>query len=220
MNSLFVNMEVPSESRDRTWAEINLGNLRHNVQVLQAALPAGCKIMAVVKANAYGHGAVPISRCLNNLGVRAFAVATIDEGIQLRESGIEGEILILGYTPASRAPGLARYHLSQAAADAEHAAELDRSGRPISVHIKVDTGMNRLGESCRHFSEIVSMFNCKHLRISGIYTHLGAPDSLEAADTLFTQQQVQNFYALLEQLRARHIDLPEIHIQSSYGVMN
>jgi serine/alanine racemase len=207
-------------SRDRAWAEINMENLRHNVGVLQEALPAGCKIMAVVKANAYGHGAVPISVCLNNMGIHAFAVATIDEGVYLRKRGVKGEILIIGYTPAIRASLLFRYHLSQIVADAEHAAELNRFGKPILIHIKVDTGLNRLGENYRHISEITSIFNCKNLKVTGICTHLSVSESLEEADTTFTNQQIQNFYVLLNKLRAEQIDIPKIHIQSSYGVLN
>lgn len=207
-------------SRDRAWAEIRMDNLRHNVKVFQEALPAGCRIMAVVKANAYGHGAVPISIYLNNLGINAFAVATIDEGVKLRKRGVKGEILILGYTPANRASILSRYHLSQTVADAGHAAELNRLGKPVPIHIKVDTGMNRLGENYRHVSEIASIFRCKNLCVAGIFTHLCVPDRLEEADIAFTNQQVKNFYKILDQLRARQIDIPRIHMQSSYGVLN
>lgn len=205
---------------DRAWAEINMANLRHNVKVLQKMLPAGCKIMAVVKANAYGHGAIPISLCLNRIGIDAFAVATIDEGVHLRKKGIKGEILILGYTPAARTSVLFHYRLSQTVVDVEHARELNRFGKPICVHIKVDTGMNRLGESYRHVSEIASIFDCKNLKVAGVFTHLCVSDSLEESDVTFTNQQIQNFYELLDKLRAKHIYIPPIHIQSSYGVLN
>jgi serine/alanine racemase len=207
-------------STDRAWAEINMTNLRHNVKVLQEVLPVGCEIMAVVKANAYGHGAVPISAGLNRTGINAFAVATIDEGIQLRKKGIKGEILILGCTPATRALALFHFRLSQTVADVEHARELNRFGKPIRVHIKVDTGMNRLGESYKHVSEIASIFGCKNLKVAGIFTHLCVADSLKEPDVAFTKQQIQNFHQLLESLRERKIIIPPIHIQSSYGVLN
>ncbi len=93
------------------WIEINLSNLRHNVKTLKSAMPQGCDLMAVVKANAYGHGALQISECINRMGVKAFAVATIDEGIELRRYGITGEILILGFTSPSRAKELHQYNL-------------------------------------------------------------------------------------------------------------
>lgn len=206
--------------KNRAWVEINMSNLRHNVHVLQNALPAGCEIMAVVKANAYGHGASEISTYLNRIGVDAFAVATIDEGIQLRKKRIRGEILVLGYTSPLRSSELFHYRLSQTVVDAEHARGLNRFGKPIQVHIKVDTGMNRLGESYEHVPEVTSIFDCKNLKVTGIFTHLGASDSLEKADAAFTNQQIQSFYELLDKLRSANIQLPAIHIQSSYGVLN
>ncbi len=207
-------------SMDRAWAEINMANLRQNVKVLQEALPTGCELMAVVKANAYGHGAVPISLCLNRIGVHAFAVATIDEGIQLRKKWVKGNILILGYTPAARASALSHHRLSQTVVDVEYARELNCFGKPIQVHIKVDTGMNRLGENYRHMSEIASIFDCKNLKVSGVFTHLCVSDSLEESDIAFTNQQIQRFYEILDGLKEKHIQIPKIHIQSSYGVLN
>ena len=101
----------------RAWKELNYENLKWNVEKLQALLPEGCAFMAVVKADAYGHGAVPVSSYLNRIGVRAFAVATLREGIQLRKAGIQGEILILGYTPPQDAYLLTANDLIQTAAD-------------------------------------------------------------------------------------------------------
>jgi serine/alanine racemase len=187
---------------------------------LQKALPAGCAIMAVVKANAYGHGAVPISTYLNRIGIHAFAVATIDEAICLRKKGVKGDILILGYTPAIRASEIFRYRLSQTVVDTEHASSLNRFGKPLKVHIKVDTGMNRLGENYRHVSEIAAVFACKNLKVTGIFTHLCISDSLKKSDVAFTNQQIQCFYTLLDRLKEKSIDIPKIHIQSSYGVLN
>ena len=207
-------------SRDRAWAEINRTNLNHNVKAFQKVLPAGCEIMAVVKANAYGHGVVPVAAYLSRIGIHAFAVATIDEGIQLRKEGIKGEILILGYTPAVRAAALFHYRLSQTVVNLEHAKELNQYGRPIRIHIKVNTGMNRLGESYRHASEVESIFACKNLKVLGIFTHLSASDSQEESDVAFTKQQFQNFYGLIGRLKAKHIPIPPTHIQSSYGVLN
>ncbi len=206
--------------RDRAWVEICLPNLSRNVEALQKVLPDGCRIMAVVKANAYGHGAVEVSAYLNRIGVNTFAVATIDEGICLRRQGVNGEILILGYTPAERAPELFRYRLSQTVADTEHAMELDRFGKKLSVHIKVNTGMNRLGESFRHAEEIVSVFHCKNLIIEGIFTHLCVADSRRESDIDFTNLQIRCFYQLLYRLKSEGISIPRTHVQSSYGVLN
>lgn len=205
---------------DRAWAEVNLQNLRHNVRVFQEVLPAECKIMAVVKGNAYGHGLVRVSSCLNHCGIDSFAVATIDEGMLLRKSGIKGKILVLGYTPFEGAGELFRYNLSQTVVDVEHAKELNSFGKPIRVHIKVNTGMNRLGENYEHVSEIASVFNLKNLKVEGIFTHLCVSDSLEESDITFTKHQIDNFYKLLKKLAEMNIKIPPVHIQSSYGVLN
>ncbi len=205
---------------DRAWAEINFSNLGHNVRALRDVLPNGCKLMAVVKANAYGHGDVEIARYLNRIGVASFAVATIEEGIRLRTYGINGSILILGYTGPHRVPELVRYRLSQTVVDYKHAKQLNAADQQISVHIKIDTGMHRLGESCNNTAEIESIFQCCNLKVCGIYTHLCMADSTQEDDIAFTKEQLSDFYSLLEQLKQHQIKLPQIHIQSSYGILN
>jgi len=212
--------DIYNGAADRAWVEINMENLRHNVRMFQKILPEKCKIMAVVKGNAYGHGLVPVSLFLNRLGIEFFAVATIDEGILLRKSGIKGEILVLGFTPAERAGELYLYSLSQTVVDVEHAKDLNTFGKPIQVHIKVNTGMNRLGEDYEHVSEIASIFNLHNLKVKGIFTHLCASDSLEETDIAFTKEQAENFYGLLKKLYERGIKIPPVHIQSTYGVLN
>lgn len=204
----------------RAWAEISLANLGHNVQALREAMPDGCALMAVVKGNAYGHGDVEVARHLNQMGISAFAVAAIDEGIRLRKHGVKGSILVLGYTVPERATELARYHLSQTVADRDHAQRLNAVGKRISVHIKVDTGMHRLGESCDHVSEVASIFSRSNLNIDGIFTHLSDSDSMKPESIALTDRQVRDFYRLLEALRHQGLTLPRVHIQSSYGLLN
>lgn len=205
---------------DRAWAEVSLKNLQHNALVLQQTLPEGCGIMAVVKANAYGHGDVEVARALNRIGIKAFAVATIDEGIHLRKTGIHGEILVLGYTEPERVRELSKYRLSQTIVDAQYARELISMEKKLRVHIKVDTGMHRLGERYDHAPEIAQAFDCGCLKVSGIFTHLCVSDSRKTDDVAFTGQQIQRFNDLLEALKKRQITLPKIHVQSSYGVLN
>ena len=157
----------------RAWKELDFENLKWNVEKLSALLPEGCAFMAVVKADAYGHGAVPVSTYLNLIGVRAFAVATLQEGIQLRRAGIRGEILILGYTPPQEASLLISNNLIQTAADCAHARALNAAAPyPVKVHLKIDTGMHRLGERAEHIEEIASLFALPRLRILGMYSHL------------------------------------------------
>ena len=133
----------------RTWADISLDNLNHNYQQLRAKIPSGCRLLGVVKADAYGHGAVPISRHLCELGAEFLAVSNLEEAMQLRRGGIRRPILILGYTPPAYARDLVAMGLRQEVHSLEYARalheELKGSERRLKVHIKLDTGMSRLG---------------------------------------------------------------------------
>ena len=216
---------------DRAYIEINLENLAHNVAVLKAAMPSRCELMAVVKAEAYGHGMCEIAVHLDKIGVRAFAVATIDEGIRLRRCGVRGEILILGYTAPERAWELRKYDLAQTLIDYAYACRLNEQGCRDKVHVKVDTGMHRLGFDAGYHSnihsddydyieEILDVFAMEHFDVKGMYTHLCVADSLEEEDVLFTRQQIADFYGVLKRLKKEGIRIPKIHIQSSYGLLN
>ena len=129
----------------RAWREVDLEAVAHNAAWLQGRMGPGCQLMAVVKADAYGHGAGAVARCLEEQGVKAFAVACLSEGIALRRQGVEGVILILGYTPPEEAAELARWGLTQCVADEAHGRALSAAGVPLEVHLALDTGMHRLG---------------------------------------------------------------------------
>ena len=204
----------------RAWLEINQDNLKHNVQTLKNAMPEKCELMVVVKAQAYGHGMYETAVCLNKIGVKAFAVATIDEGIELRRYGIRGEILILGYTDVRRAKELRRYQLTQTLISYKYASLLDSQGISINAHIKIDTGMHRLGIDYREAGDIEKIFKLKHIHISGIYSHLCVSDSLNAENIAFTQKQISNFRQAIDRIGKSGFALPKIHIQSSYGLLN
>lgn len=208
------------DNTDRAYLEINLDNLAHNVKVLKKAMPEKCELMAVVKAEAYGHRMCEIASYLNRIGVNAFAVATIDEGIKLRQCGIKGEILILGYTNPERAKELRKYDLTQTLIDYHYALLLNNQGYHIKAHIKVDTGMHRLGFDVGHAKQIMAVFVMKYINVCGIYTHLCASDSRREEDISFTKMQIERFYKMLHLLEMKGIALPKIHIQSSYGLIN
>ncbi len=205
---------------DRAWAEINLESLENNISQFRRILPESCGIMAVVKANAYGHGDVEISRELNNIGVNAFAVATVSEGIRLRKNGIRGEILILGYTLPDEASLLKQYDLTQTVVDLSYARRLNSQNEKIKVHVKIDTGMHRLGESFDNMNNLTGIFQCRNLLIKGTFSHLSAADSLEPEDVEFTHFQIERFYKTLDRLKAAGFNPGKIHLQSSYGVLN
>ena len=205
----------------RAWKELNFENLKWNVGLLKSLLPEGCEFMAVVKADAYGHGAVPISSYLNKIGVTAFAVATAREGMELRRHGIEGEILVLGYTPPREAGLLTAYDLIQTAADCSHARALnDAAPVPLRIHLKLDTGMHRLGERPEHTENLARLFSLPKLRICGMFSHLCAADSREPEDIAFTRQQIRTFFDIAEKLHGLGCDPGKLHLQSSYGVLN
>ncbi len=206
--------------KGRAWIEINLNHLRHNVKEFQSILPKNCTLMAVVKANAYGHGDIRISKELNKIGVTSFAVATLSEGVQLRKNGVKGEILIFGYTHPQDFKLLVKYRLIQTVVDLEYAQILNRYGSKIKVHIKIDTGMHRLGENYNNISNLEAIFNLKNLVILGAYTHLSVSDSLTKEDTAFTKAQIEHFYKTVQNLIDFGYNPGKLHIQSSYGVLN
>ncbi len=206
--------------RDRAWVELDLNNLKHNVKELKNAMPSGCEMMAVMKAEAYGHGMYETAVCVSRMGVKAFAVASIEEGIRLRRYGIQGEILILGYTDPARARELCKYDLTQTLINYPYARLLNKQRCPVKVHVKVDTGMHRLGFGREEVERIAHLFSMRNLKVCGIYTHLCVADSLEKEDVRFTEGQLTSFYGLLERLEQKGARLPRVHIQSSYGLLN
>jgi serine/alanine racemase len=206
--------------RGRAWIELDRAALRHNVNALRALLPDGCELMPAVKANAYGHGAVLISRELNRLGVKAFCVATVQEGAELRRNGITGTILVLGYTHPGDFPLLRRCHLTQTVLDFSYAEVLDQYGERISVHVKVDTGMRRLGERSEKIEEIIRIFECRNLKIEGIFTHLCVAGEVSPESIEFTHTQAKAFYDVTAKLRRRGFTCPKKHIVNSDGLLH
>ena len=205
----------------RAWVEIDSRALLQNARNLESFMPDGTRLMAVLKADAYGHGAVRSALELNRIGVDAFAVACCAEGVELRRAGVKGIILILGYTDVNEWGTLARYKLTQCAVDADYAHELSRAAkRPVMAHMKIDTGMHRLGEPWDHVDRIAECFSLPNLRVTGMFTHLCVSDSLEKSDVDFSEQQLERFFSLADELEKRGIDHGELHTQSSYGIIN
>ncbi len=204
----------------RAWITVDCAALRHNLRVLQGHLAPGAQLMAVLKANACGLGLLPMARRLQAYGVAYFAVAELGEGIALRKAGITGEILVLGYTGPRQAEKLAEYNIMQTVVDLEHAGALSGAGYPLRVHLKVDTGMNRLGESWRRCDNLAAMFKLPNLRVQGIYSHFSVSDSVGEDDIAFTETQVRRFYSVVDALQAQGLDVGKVHIQNSYGLVN
>ncbi len=210
----------PLRPAARAWKEIDLGALAHNAGALRRRLAPETELMAVVKADAYGHGAVPAARALRRQGVRAFAVACLSEGVALRRAGIRGTILILGYTPPEDAPLLARWRLTQTVADLDHGRALSAQGRKLHVHLALDTGMRRLGIDAGDREAIAAVFRLPNLVIDGVFSHLCAEDSPAAEDAAYTRAQLAAFYDAVAWMRSAGYDPGRLHIQSSCGILD
>lgn len=214
------NRKETELSTERTWIELDCHALEHNVAFLRGRLPAHCRLMPALKADAYGHGAVLLARLLRRMGVDAFCVACVQEGIELRRAGIEGEILVLGYTHPTQFGLLRKWRLSQTVIDYAYAEEMKLYGKKLHVHVGIDTGMHRLGERCEEIERICEIFEMPNLIVDGVMTHLGADEKGEGEERNFTQRQAERFYAVLGELEKRGIQRPKIHLQASYGVLN
>ena len=205
------------EVKNRTWVEVDTGCIERNYKAL--CRKAGkSAVLGVVKADAYGHGAVPVARCLQKAGVNAFAVACLAEGIRLRKAGIRGTILILGYTPAGEVPLLRRWRLTQMVADEAHGQALAGAGGRVRVHLALDTGMRRLGVPAEDHNAIARLYRLRNLNIQGVFSHLCVSDSLEPENTAYTQRQLEAFYNALDWMRSQGLDPGKVHIQASYGI--
>ena len=207
------------EKPGRAWLEISTENLRWNYRELLKLLPAGCKCMAVVKADAYGHGAVRVAEVLSREGCDAFAVASMEEGIALRSADIRGKILILGYTMPRDAFLLNRYDLTQTIVNEAHAKALAATGYEIKGHLAVDTGMNRLGIPVEDTEAVERVLHMPGLQTEGIYSHMSVADSREKEDCLFTKKQIAAFLSLKEKLLKKGYENLLWHMQSSYGLL-
>lgn len=214
--------ESVSIKKDRAFIELNLDNLENNINEIKSIINNKCKIMAVVKANAYGHGMIKIAKKLNQIGIYDFAVATLSEAITLRENKIKGNILILGYTDFNDIEYILKYDLIQTVIDFDYAKRINDMNlkEKIKVHVKINTGMNRIGESYKNIDKLVQIYNMKNLNILGTYTHLCVADSMIQEDIDFTKSQIDNFYSAINALKNHNLDVGKIHIQSSYGLLN
>ena len=201
----------------RSWIEINLSQLRANYNIYKKTLKRDTEIMAVIKADAYGHGDVQIARMLSDLSVRLFAVSNIDEAVGLREAGITGEILILGYSSPIYAKTLYDFDLTQALVSEEYAAQLANTGFRIKCQFAIDTGMNRIGidaDDPEHCEKIIRYYSDK-LNINGIFSHLCVADSDDELDCIFTRKQIDKFKTIADKIS--DLKLPYIHCSNSAG---
>ncbi len=213
------------DAKKRTWAEIDLGAIEHNYRSMRARLAPGCRYLGVVKANAYGHGAVRVSRLLEELGCDYLAVACLDEALELRRAGIKLPILILGYTMPEYAPVLAENDITQAVGSLAAAQAMDAAlagtGRKLTVHLKLETGMGRTGFRAYGqdaLDQAAQAMGLSNLHPEGVFTHFCVSDG-DAGVRDFTWEQFKRFkegFAALETMTGRRF---EIHHCTNSGAM-
>lgn len=197
----------------RTWAEVDLDALAHNYRQARRMIGPGVRYLGVVKADAYGHGAVQVGRKLEALGADYLAVSSLDEARELRHGGISMPILILGHTPPEMVPELIRHRITQTVSARAKAEEYSSAaaacGGTLRVHIKVDTGMSRLGFLVRgdHFDggveAIAASCRLPHLEAEGIFTHFAAADEDDPGSEAYTREQFDVFQRVLGALADR-----------------
>lgn len=212
----------------RTWAEISLNAIEHNYNVIRNKVADDTKVCCVIKADGYGHGAVELSQIYEKLGADFFAVSNIDEGIEIRKSGSKLPIVILGYTPVSEAKNLAEYDISQAVFSLEYAKELSEKCVEedciCKMHVKVDSGMSRIGFMCQEFprdeysiEEICEACCLPNLEVEGLFTHFCVSDE-DAEGREFTNKQYENFIHVRDSLKKRGVDISVVHCSNSGAI--
>jgi alanine racemase len=202
----------------RSWAEIDLSAIRHNVRSLRRHIYPS-QVVPVVKADAYGLGAIPIAKAALDAGAAGCAVATVEEGIELRRAGIVAPLLVLGYAPVEVAPFAAEYDLTLTVYSLEMAMALSRAatrrGRRLPVHLKLDTGLNRFGLNLQELLKVaryVSGQPC--LQLQGLYSHFATSDD---TDTAFVHEQLRRFEHGRKVLESHNLHFPQVHMSNSAG---
>ena len=206
----------------RTWAEIDMAALKHNYEIARAT---GKKVMCVIKADAYGHGAVRCGRYLEKCGADAFAVACLSEALELRQGGITKTILILGYTSHEYAKVLADNDITQTLVDESHALELNEAANvTVKGHIKLDTGMSRAGlfaqghDAAMKAAEAAErMSKLSNVKVTGMYTHFCVADTPDQDE--FTAWQLENYKTVMNYLTEKGLRPETCHTSNSAGIL-
>ncbi len=205
----------------RCWAEISLSAIGHNIEEVRKRLAPGVRLLAVIKADAYGHGAVRVGKYLEDR-VNYFAVATLEEAVELRENGIRLPILILGYTSPSQYEDLVAFDITQTIYSRETAELLNREaanqGKRAGIHIALDTGMTRIGfQVTEEDADVIAdIGRLPHLKMEGLFTHFACADQ---KDKTYCSGQLEKFNRMVRMLEEREVEIPLKHVCNSAGIM-
>lgn len=207
---------------NRSWAEINLDNIAHNVREIRRITNKRAEIMGVVKADAYGHGVLEVSRTLLNNGVTRLAVSMLDEAIQLRNNGITAPILILSYTDPRRADEIIANDVTQTVFSHDLAEALSdaavKQGRKVKIHIKIDTGMTRVGfmPGYSAVKNVLQISKLPGIIVEGLFTHFASADE---ADKSYTYMQFERFMSIVNELSRVGVHIPVKHVANSAAII-
>ncbi len=216
------------ENFNKVWAEINVSNAKHNFFEIKKLLDKKVKLCCVVKADCYGHGAKILAPLFEKWGADYFAVSSVFEGIELRKQGITKPVLILGYTPLPCVKLLCKYDLSQCVYSKEYAnlllLECEKLDAIIKIHLKIDTGMGRLGFVCKNkdFSSLFCLLDIlknKRFVLEGVFSHFACSD-LGKKGRKYTLFQRENFLSALNFLKSHDITFPICHLNNSGGIVD
>lgn len=207
----------------RVQAKVNLDAIRHNLLEVRKKLSGDTKLMAIIKADAYGHGAVPLAKSIGESGkIDYYGVAIIEEAVELREAGIATPVLILGYTPKEQYDLVVSYDVAQTVFQYEMAEALSkeakRQGKTAKIHIKVDTGMTRIGytDTIESVEDIKRIAALENIEIEGLFSHFARADE---TDKTSTELQLQRYIAFVDLLEREGIHIPVKHIANSAGII-
>lgn len=214
----------------RTWAEIDLDAIDNNFFEIKKNINKNCKIMCVIKADAYGHGAEFLAKEYQRLGADWFAVSNLEEALQLRKNGIITPILILGYTPDTEVETLIKLNISQAVLSLDYARKLSigalKNGGELNIHIKLDTGMSRIGIICQNrdlcdksLDDIENICNMNGLKTEGLFTHFAVADDGDCGEKA-TLNQYNNFIYIKNALNENGINIPFCHCSNSAALID
>jgi alanine racemase len=205
-------------SEGRVWAEISLDHLIHNYRIVKNAV-GSAKIMAAIKADAYGHGAIEVARVLESEGIYMFGVAGIEEGIELRQAGIKSKILVLSPILYSQIDATLEYDIIPTISEIGFFEILDKRlkdlGRPYLVHVEIDTGMTRTGFALHRAKEAIqTIAGSPRVKIDGIFSHFPLADG----NGSFTKTQMERFRDVINDLRSTKVNVGSIHLANSSGI--
>lgn len=209
----------------RLWAEIDLDNLIYNFRIMKNSLPAGTLACCVIKADAYGHNAIRVATELQAAGADWMAVSNIEEALEVRNAGIDLPLLVLGYTPVECVSDLCEYNISQCVYSLEYARALSdgatKCGGVINAHIKIDTGMGRIGfisDADNTVSEIVQACDLPGISPEGIFTHFAMSDCGKRGED-FTRSQITRFSRLVDEFKARGLNFKYVHSSNTAAAL-